>query len=209
MVGNKFDGRFVMTADCPTNRPTDHRQPPAIPPYMKRLGLAFMLALALSLTLSGPARAQFILFHNAVGDWSVTCWRALVGEERSCRVSAPRAALGAQFAPNVIEVREWSSGRFQVIVSVRDRVMPGMPLTLRVDGLALHETTIRADGLAWWSDDEAAEIILEMQAGRKVVYRVQTLPDGMPRDMRVSLVPFKRAFQIYRSVIRSHAGLVD
>ncbi|NQU71565.1 MAG: hypothetical protein HQ514_13510 [Rhodospirillales bacterium] len=194
-----------MTAD----RPITHGLRPGMPLVRKRLGLAFLPALVLALVLSGPARAQFILFHNAVGDWSVTCWRDLVGEERSCRVSAPKAALGAQFAPNVIEVREWSSGRFQVIVSVRDRVMPGMPLTLRVDGLALHETTIRADGKAWWSDEEAAKIILEMQAGRKVVYRVQTLPDGMPRDMRVSLVPFKRAFQIYRSVLRSHAGLVD
>lgn len=194
-----------MTADGPTT----HRLRSGLPLLRKRLGFAILPALALALALTGPARAQFILFHNTVGDWSVTCWRALVGEERSCRVSAPRAALGAQFAPNVIEVREWSSGRFQVIVSVRDRVTPGLPLTLRVDGLALHETTIRADGLAWWSDEEAAQIILEMQAGRQVVYRVQTLPDGMPRDMRVSLVPFKRAFQIYRSVIRSHAGLVD
>lgn len=172
---------------------------------MKRLCLTIFLILAASI----PARADFILFHNAVGDWSVTCWRTLLDEKKSCRLSAPRAALGVRFAPNVIQIREWSSGRFQVIVSVRDHVMPGLPLTLRVDGLALHETSIRADGQAWWSDDDAAEIILEMQAGRKITYRVQTLPDGMPRDMRVSLVPFKRAFEIYRGVMRSHAGMVD
>lgn len=166
----------------------------------------FVLILVLILAASIPARADFILFHNAVGDWSVTCWRALLGGKKSCRFSAPRAALGAKFAPNVIEIHEWSSGRFQVIVSVRDR---GMPLTLRVDGLALHETSIWADGKAWWSDDDAAEIILEMQAGKKVTYRVQTLPDGMSRDMRVSLVPFRRALEIYRSVLRSHGGMVD
>ncbi len=130
---------------------------------MKRISLAFILILASSV----PARADFILFHTAVGDWSVTCWRTLLDGRKSCRLSAPRAALGAQFAPNVIEVREWSSGRFQVIVSVRDRVMPGLPLTLRIDGLALHETSIRADSQAWWSDDDAAEIILEMQTGKK------------------------------------------
>lgn len=172
---------------------------------MKRLFLVLFLATA----LSSPALADFILFHSAVSDWSVTCWRTLLEGKRSCRLSAPKAALGASFAPNVIEVREWVSGRFQVIVTVRDRVMPGLPLSLRVDGLAMHETTIRADGKAWWSDDEAAEIILEMQAGRKIIYRVQTLPDGMPRDMRLSLIPFKRAFEIYRGVMRSHAGMVD
>lgn len=173
---------------------------------MKRLISAFLMFIGLSF----PARADFILFHNAVGDWSVTCSRSLLEEEkRTCRFSAPRASLGAQFAPNVIEIREWASGRFQVIVSVRDHVMPGIPLTLRVDNQDMHETRIRADGMAWWSDDEAAKIILEMQAGRRLVYRVQTLPDGMPRDMRVSLIPFKRAFEIYRGVLRSHAGMVD
>lgn len=172
---------------------------------MKRIIAGMLLAIALSL----PARADFILFHNSVGDWSVTCWRTLLGEKKSCRLRAPRAALGVAFAPNVIEVREWASGRFQVIITVRDRVMPGLPLTLRIDRLALHETTIRADGKAWWSDDAAAKIILEMQAGRRIIYRVQTRPDGMPRDMRVSLVPFKRAFEIYRGVLRSHAGMTD
>ena len=92
---------------------------------------------------------------------------------------------------------------------MRDRVVLGLPLSLRIDRLALHEPTIRADGKVWWSDDDAAEINLEMQAGRKIIYRVQTLPDGMPRDMRLSLVPFKRAFEIYRGVMRSHAGMVD
>ena len=80
--------------------------------------------------------------------------------------------------------------------------------SLRIDRLALHETTIRADGKVWWSAD-AAEINLEMQAGRKIIYRVQTLPDGMPHNMRLSLAPFKRAFEIYRGVMRSHAGMVD
>jgi hypothetical protein len=112
---------------------------------MKRLFLVLFLATA----LSSPALADFILFHSAVSDWSVTCWRTLLEGKRSCRLSAPKAALGASFAPNVIEVREWVSGRFQVIVTVRDRVMPGLPLSLRVDGLAMHETTIRADGKAW------------------------------------------------------------
>ena len=98
----------------------------------------FVLTLILILAASIPARADFILFHNAVGDWSVTCWRTLLDGKKSCRLSAPKATLGAQFAPNVIEIREWRSGRFQVIVSVRDHVMPGLPLTLRVDGLALH-----------------------------------------------------------------------
>ncbi len=172
---------------------------------MKQTGLTLFLLFAGVV----PARADFILFHNAVGDWSVTCWRALLDDMRSCRLSAPKAALGAAFAPNVIEIREWASSRFQVIVTVRDRVMPGLPLSLRIDRLALHETTIRADGKVWWSDDDAAEINLEMQAGRKIIYRVQTLPDGMPRNMRLSLVPFKRAFEIYRGVMRSHAGMVD
>jgi thiosulfate dehydrogenase len=51
--------------------------------------------------------------------------------------------------------------------------------------------------------------VLDRQTLVDVLAYVQTLPDGMPRDMRVSLIPFKRAFQIYRSVMRSHAGMVD
>ncbi len=170
---------------------------------MKRLALGAVLALAFSMT----ALADYVLFHRPVGDWTVLCWRKLLGDKPFCRLSAPRASLGYNFAPNVIEIREWAAGKFQVIVTVRDRVAPGLPLTIRIDGLGVHETPIRADGMAWWDGEEAAEIILEMQAGRKAIYRVQTAPDGMPRDMRVSLVPFKRAFEIYRGVLRAKGVL--
>jgi hypothetical protein len=176
---------------------------------MKRLVTGLVLATLMTGALSGAARANFILFNSTVGDWSVLCWRKLLEDKKSCRLSAPLPSLDAGFAPNVIEVREWAPGRFQVIVTVRDRVMPGLPLSLRIDRLAIHETAIREDGVAWWNGEDAAEIILEMQAGRSVLYRVQTRPDGMPRDMRISLVPFKRAFEIYRGVLRSHAGMVD
>jgi len=44
---------------------------------MKRTGLTLFLLFAGVV----PVRADFILFQNAVGDWSVTCWRALLDDK--------------------------------------------------------------------------------------------------------------------------------
>lgn len=170
---------------------------------MRRLIVGAVLAWA----VSTAALADYVLFHSPVGDWTVLCWRDLASEQRYCRLSAPRASLGYRVAPNVIEVREWAPDAFQVIVTVRDRVVPDAPLTLRVDRQPIHETPIHENGMAWWSGDEAKRILAEMRAGKKLTYRVETAPDGMPRDVRVSLVPFAHAFDTYRGVIRSHGVL--
>ena len=163
-------------------------------------GRSLIFGAAFALLAIMPASAGYVFFHRPVGDWSVLCWSDLSTKARTCRLSAPRPKLSYSLAPNVIEVREWAPGAFQVIVTVRDRTMEGLPLSLRIDGLGIHETAVR-DGMAWWSGEEAARIILEMQRGRKAIYRVQTIPDGMPRDVRIS-------FDIYRGVIRSH-GLLE
>jgi hypothetical protein len=171
---------------------------------MRSLIIGALLAVA----VSADALANYVFFFRPVGDWEIVCSRHIQTNERGCRLSAPRPSFSYRLAPNVIEVREWAPDRFQVIITVRDRVVKDFPLSLRVDNLEIHETPVK-NGLAWWSDEEARTIILQMVAGMKVAYRTQTDPDGLPHDMRVSVATFRRALQIYRGVIRSHGLLKD
>lgn len=173
---------------------------------MRILFLGLLVAVGLAAGSPSLAVSGYVFFHSTVGEWLVICWRELGKEQKYCRLSAPPPSLDYRLAPNVIEVREHAPGAFQVIVTVRDRPAPGMPLFLRVDARPLHESPIEK-GLAWWSGDEALKIILEMRAGSRLVYRVQTAPDGMPRDMRIPLGTFSEAFDIYRRTLREHGLL--
>ncbi len=46
-----------------------------------------------------------------------------------------------------------------------------------------------------------------MRGGRRLVYRVQTGPEGLPRDTRVSLAGFDEALATYRRLLREHGLL--
>lgn len=169
---------------------------------------SLIIGAAIALALSGTAAANYVFFFRPVGDWEIVCSRNMQTNQRGCRLSAPRPSFSYRLAPNVLEVREWAPDRFQVIVTVRDQVVSDTPLSLRVDNLEIHEAPIK-NGLAWWDGEEARTIIIQMVAGKKVTYRTQTYPDGLPHDVRVSVVTFRRALQIYRGVIRSHGLLQE
>ena len=47
----------------------------------------------------------------------------------------------------------------------------------------------------------------EMRAADALVFRVQTAPDGLPRDTPVSLAPFRDALDAYRAAIRQNGVL--
>jgi hypothetical protein len=106
----------------------------------------------------------------------------------------------------VIQVHEYAPGVFQVAINIRDIVKPNLPAYLRVDERTIHEASVR-DGLARWYGEEGLAVLTEMSSGSRLVYRVQTAPDGLPRDIHVALAGFRDALARYREVIRSHGLL--
>ena len=162
-----------------------------------------ILGAVLILGIIAPAAGGYVFFHRELGDWAVLCWRDIHSQKQFCRLSAPRPSLSYRLAPNVIEIREWKPDAFQVVVMVRDRVDAELPLSLRIDRQPIHEIPVR-ESMAWWSGATAERIIAEMRAGRKLIIRVQTFPDGMPRDVKISLAGFGPAFDAYRGALRIH-----
>lgn len=165
-----------------------------------------LACVGLWLAAAGDAAAGWVFFHQQFGDWTVLCWRDLATNSNTCTLSAPPPSMAGSAAPNVIQVHEYAPDAFQVAINVRDIVQPNLPAYLRVDQQPIHETPVR-DGLARWYGDEGLTILAQMAAGARMVYRVQTAPDGMPRDMNVSLAHFRDALARYREVIRSHGLL--
>jgi hypothetical protein len=158
------------------------------------------------LALSTNAVAGWVFYYQQFGDWTVLCWRDLGTNSNTCTLSAPPATMGGSAPPNVIQVHEYAPGAFQVAITIRDIVKPNLPAYLRVDEQPIREAAVR-DGLARWYGNEALEVLAWMSAGKRLVYRVQTAPDGLPRDVHVGLDQFRDALARYREVIRSHGLL--
>jgi hypothetical protein len=165
-----------------------------------------IVSVGVLLALAAGAAAGWVFFHQQFGDWTVLCWRDLGTNANTCTLSAPPPSLSGTAPPNVIQVHEYAPGAFQVAINIRDIVKPNLPAYLRIDEQSIHEAPVR-DGLARWYGDEALEILVEMGAGKRMVYRVQTAPDGLPRDIHVALANFRDALARYREVIRSHGLL--
>ena len=89
---------------------------------------------------------------------------------------------------------------------MRDIVVSGRPVSLFIDRHPVHETAVSND-LARWTGNEAKEILAEMRAGKKLVYRVHTAPEGLPRDTQTSLTTFGKALATYRQQLRVHSLL--
>lgn len=158
---------------------------------------------ALAVLLAAPALANYVFVHQVLGDWSIVCWRDSIGGDRTCRLRAPPASLDVRRPPNVIAVVEYAPDAFRVEVTVRDVVVAGLPLYLRVDGFPVHEAALR-EGKAAWDGDRARMILGQMRAGKRLVYRVQTAPDGLPSDTVISLETFRAALAGYRRALRAH-----
>ncbi len=165
-----------------------------------------LLGVALGLGLAAPAGAGYVFYYQVLGDWTVICWREMATREKACRLSAPPPSLDRTRAQNVILVHEYAPDTFQVAIEVRDIVVSGRPVFLFVDRHPVHETAVSND-LARWTGNEAKEILAEMRAGKKLVYRVHTAPEGLPRDTQTSLTTFGEALATYRQQLRVHSLL--
>ena len=148
--------------------------------------------------------AAYVFYFRSYGDWSIVCWREVVDDgSKRCRFSAPSASLDHTTRQNVILVHEYAPEQFQIAIEVRDDVIPDLPAFLRVDGQNVHETNVDA-GLARWIGADATSILNEMVAGSRLVYRVQTAPDGLPHDTQIGLDGFGDALNNYRQLLRAH-----
>jgi invasion protein IalB len=165
--------------------------------------LCFIVVLAVC---TQATAGGFVLYHKTFGDWSVTCWREMAGTKKSCTLSAPQPSLAYRTPPNIVQVHEYQPDAFQIVILIRDRPDTELPASLRVDRFEFRTARIER-GYARWFGQEAVELLVQMRAGKRLAYRVQTAPDGLPRDMNVSLAGFSQALAAYRQVIRSHGLL--
>jgi hypothetical protein len=165
------------------------------------------LGLTLTLLLGAMTPAAAALFYNQVfGDWSLFCSRDDATGAAQCRLAAPPPSLNYRAQRNIVVIREPGADRFEVEIEIRDMASPALPAFLWVEGFAVHEAPTRS-GKALWQGAEALRIIGEMRAARRMVLRVQTVPDGLPRDAVISLARFREALAAYRQVIRIYGLL--
>lgn len=170
----------------------------------KWLGLALIACTCLP--TSGYAAGAYLFYRKTLGQWEIYCSAENPKAKKTCRLSGPPAQMASKSPQNVLVVQEVSPDAFKVVLEVRDLVMPDLPAFVRIDRYPVHEAPV-ARGQAVWSGEKALRIVSEMRAGKVAIFRVQTAPDGMPRDTRVSLKEFREALHSYRTAIRQHGLL--
>lgn len=168
-------------------------------------GLVLLLVGAVGLAASGYASA-YMFYRKTLGEWEVYCSAENEKAQKSCRLAGPPAKMGNKTPQNVLAVAEIAPDSYTITLEVRDLVMPDLPAFLRIDRYRVHEAPVKG-GKAEWRDEKALQIVSEMRSGKIIVYRVQTAPDGMPRDTRVSLKQFREALRAYRVALRGHGLL--
>ncbi len=173
---------------------------------MKRPLVVAVLCIGLLLEIGAATAAGFVIFHQVRGDWAVLCWRDMVSQQKTCRLNAPPANMTLGTRRNVLIVHEYAVDTFQVAIEVNDPADGRFPLFLRIDQYGVHEAPIEA-GLARWSGTAARAILAEMRVGGRLLYRIHTVPEGLPRDTYISLEGFADSLVTYRQEIRRHGLL--
>lgn len=158
-------------------------------------GLLVMGALAAgSVHAANDSYATYMRIH---GDWSVMCGLDEPTGRQWCDLKAPPPTLG--LTRSAIEIRSAGQGGDVVKVRIGHPISPGSPVYLRVDANAPHQAPPSRTGEAEWSGDEAAMILRELGAGRRVALRSFVGMPAKPRDEWYSLGLFNQALLDYRA----------
>ncbi len=81
-----------------------------------------------------------------------------------------------------------------------------VPAFVRIGHFPFHQA-MPAGAVAGWSGAEALRMVGEMRAADRLVFRIETAPDALPRDTPVGLGPFREALAAYRQAIRGNGIL--
>ena len=173
-----------------------------------RWTLAAGVVLIAALAAAAPAVASYVFYYRTFGDWSVTCWSDRASGNKACSLSAPPPVLEDTIprgrSRSLVTVTEAPAGAFVVTVRVPGVLVPGSPVFLRVDKSAPHEARPDGRGVAAWGGTEAADIVAELKAGRRLGLRSFPLGGKAPRDEAFSAEGFAEALAVYRRHLRTH-----
>jgi invasion protein IalB len=153
--------------------------------------------------LAAPAVAEvsvataYILYHHTFGDWSVVCWRGLVGPERSCFIDAPPISVDEEGRRSSVRIAAAGKAGLTVTVSSRSGTVLGTPVVLRVDDNPAHERRPDALDHATWGGAEAARIVEELHTGRRLLLRFPAART-VAGEVTISLEGFAAALTAFR-----------
>lgn len=158
--------------------------------------------LFLVLFAAGPAEAAYVLYSSEHGDWRVLCWRDHDTAPTHCSLTAPQQRLAGAANQSILLIDEYAPQSYQAAIVLRERTMPDLPVYIRIDAHPVHQT-LPQDGFARWYGETALAILTQMLSGQILVFRLQTYPEGLPQDVRVSLAGFEAALLAYRQALRT------
>jgi hypothetical protein len=165
-----------------------------------RFAAAARAVLIMGVLAAGPVHATYVSYATYMrihGDWSVQCGYDEPTGRQWCDLKAPPPALGV--TRSTIQIQGVGQGGHVVKVRIGHPISPESPVYLRVDANAPHQALPSRTGEAEWSGDEAATILREFGAGRRVAVRSFVGSPAKSRDEWYSLELFNQALLDYRA----------
>lgn len=155
------------------------------------------LVVALTMGVSPAARAQYVEYYHAFGEWTVICALDEPTARTHCELRAPEPRLGGTGDAVRIDVVEPPAGETTVTIHLNLVVDAARGIALAIDGNPPHETVLARTGEAGWRGAAAAAILDEMARGRVLAVRFVRRGDGAVTERRFDLGGFPAARRTY------------
>jgi hypothetical protein len=167
--------------------------------------LRCLLFALLALALPRAASAQYVFYHAAHGDWTVTCTKDMVSGQTGCSMSAPPPAMAS--APALrLTLTPPPEEAPAVAFEVSGAADPTRPVRASVDSSSFIEARPDRAGAGGWTGPQAEALLNAMQKGEKLTLSWWAEAEGDVEVATINLAGLKEAIADYRQKRAAYGG---
>jgi len=162
----------------------------------------FLLPVLFVLAASGGAGAEYVFFHQVIGDWAVICSRSGAGKN-GCQLTGPPPTVAQLGAPGLgappsritVTGNERSP---RVRLRIFSRMDDAALVRLAVEGEGTIKAEINRYGEALWTGSGAEDLIEDFAGGEGIVLSYRKA-DGREQKETIGLGGFKAALATWQA----------
>ena len=155
------------------------------------------IGLGIVVMAASAAKAQYVEYYHAFGEWTVICALDEPSARTTCRLGAPEPSLGSPTDEVRVDIVEPPAGETALKLHINLVVDASQGISLTVDGNPSHDTALARTGEAGWRGAAAGAILDEMAKGRILSIRFIRQDPAAIIDRRFALGGFPSARQTY------------
>jgi hypothetical protein len=168
--------------------------------------LRCLILVSLTITLPRLASAQYVFYHAAHGDWTVTCTKDMVSGQTGCRLGAPPPTMASTSPVLRLTLTPPPEEAPAVAFEVSGAADPGRPVRASVDTTSFIEAKPDRAGAGGWTGAQAEALLNAMQKGEKLTLSWWAEAGADVEVATINLAGLKEAIADYRQKRAAYGG---